>query len=177
MDSHDSPAKATHVKAHIARQRFELAAHPTVQVIFKIINLLNECHIQSFHLSGPLKGCRLYENAPSARVTVSMSGGYLSLRFLHATHKREGGGPVTNIPINSRQSGNRRVNLEGLGCGGGNESVKGSIVPSSHLALPFLPPRIHSSGRPRGKEEGEKGRFPPQSLALENFLSRFNFDL
>lgn len=38
------------------------------------------------------------------------------------------GGPVTNIPINSCQSGNRPVSLEGLGCEGGNESVKGSIV-------------------------------------------------
>lgn len=110
-----------------------------------------------------------------------MSCGYLSLRFLHATHKRGEGGPVTNIPINSRQSGNRCVNLEGLGCGGGNESVKGSIVPSSlhpiTLGLTLFTTSYPLVWETAGEKEGEKGRFPPQSVALESFLSRFNFDL
>lgn len=56
---------------------------------------------------------------------------WLSKFKISTCYTHSGGGPVTNIPINSRHSGNRRVNLEGLGVGGGNESIKGSIVPSS----------------------------------------------
>lgn len=94
-------------------------------------------------------------------------------------HKAKKGGPVTSIPINSCQSGNRPVNLDGPGCRGGNERVKGNLVPSSltplkavALAAPHppphtlpnpLPPRIHLAGTLR-REEGEKGRFPPLSL-------------
>lgn len=79
-----------------------------------------------------------------------------------------GGGPVTNIPINSCRSGYRHVNLEGLGCEGGNESIKGSIVqspastPPKHLAL-ALSTWVDTVGRKRG----EKGRFPPRLSALK----------
>lgn len=49
------------------------------------------------------------------------------------THKVKKGGPVTHAsvrPINSCQSGNRPVNIEGSGGGGGNERGKGNLVPS-----------------------------------------------
>lgn len=68
-------------------------------------------------------------------------------------------------PVNSCQSGNRHVNLEGLGCESGNESVKGSIVQSSLTSTPpkvfgitifyyLVSTWVDTVGRKRGKRAG-----------------------
>lgn len=60
---------------------------------------------------------------------------------------------ASDRPINSCRSGNRPVNIERPGRGGGNERGKGSLVPS-HSTSPF------TTSYPLGREEVGKGQVP-----------------
>lgn len=82
-------------KAHLGCQCFELAAHPTVQVIFKIINLLHGCHRASTSLG--LWGSADYQKKKSACMTGKILKCVLMwlveiLYMLHTDTQKHGGG-------------------------------------------------------------------------------------
>lgn len=97
---------------------------------------------------------------------------YLFKRDLRMQLTEQKGGScyehASDWPINSCQSGNRPVNIDGPGCGGGNGRGKGSLAPSSpteassrgdnpasHSDSPFTTSQPHGGGG-----SGRKGQVP-----------------
>ncbi len=146
--------------AHLASQCFELRCPSNSGSYFKIIYLLKWAKLQPLGAFRELQilscdspnGCsksKLLGVHACWLIILTSVGIYIWLFKRakdpsHATHTEQKGGScygrASDRPINSCQSGNRPVNIEGPGRGGGNERKGQPRTIFSHILPHHLPP-------------------------------------